>query len=218
MSLGFTDNSTLVQVVAWYSQAASHYLNHCWPRSMLSYGITRPQCVKQISVTCRSWIINWISEIYFTHIYIYIHTLHHDMEYNTYTVVMYIHYSDVIMIMLVSQITSLVIVYSTVYSGTDQRKHQSSASLAFVRGIHQWLVNSSHKGPVTLKMFPFDDAIMNVYTTWLCSHWILCTGAKLMKIVEWKLPSMTPFQFCRLLGQKTHSHPKLVISILQASL
>ena len=44
--------------------------------------------------------------------------------------------------------------------GGDQRKHQSSASLAFVRGIHRWPVNSPHKGPVTRKMFPFDDVIM----------------------------------------------------------
>ena len=61
-----------------------------------------------------------------------------------------------------SQITSLVIVYSIVYSGSDQRKHQSSASLAFVRGIHRRPVNSPHKWPVTRKMFPFDDVIMNV--------------------------------------------------------
>ena len=59
-----------------------------------------------------------------------------------------------------SKITSLPIVCSTAYSGADQRKHQSSASLAFVRGIHRWPVNSPHKGPVTLKMFPFDDVIM----------------------------------------------------------
>ena len=44
--------------------------------------------------------------------------------------------------------------------GADQRKHQSSASLAFVWGIHRWPVNSSHKGPVTRKMVPFDDVIM----------------------------------------------------------
>ena len=44
--------------------------------------------------------------------------------------------------------------------GTDQRKHQSSASLAFVRGIHRRPVNSPHKWPVTRKMFPFDDVIM----------------------------------------------------------
>ena len=46
-------------------------------------------------------------------------------------------------------------------SGTDQRKHQSSASLAFVREIHRRPVNSLHKWPVTRKMFPFDDVIMD---------------------------------------------------------
>ena len=59
-----------------------------------------------------------------------------------------------------SQITSLAIVYSTVYSDADQRKHQSFTLLAFVRGIHRWPVNSPHKWPVTRKMFPFDDVIM----------------------------------------------------------
>ena len=63
---------------------------------------------------------------------------------------------------MASQITSLTIVYSTVHSGADHRKHQSSASLAFVQGIHRWPVNSLHKGPVTRKMFPFDDVIMQV--------------------------------------------------------
>ena len=63
------------------------------------------------------------------------------------------HYSDVIMGTMASQITSLTIVYSTVYSGTDQRKHQSSVSLVFVRRIHRWPVNSPHKGPVTREMF-----------------------------------------------------------------
>ena len=46
------------------------------------------------------------------------------------------------------------------YTGTDQRKHQNYAPLAFARGIHRWPVNSPHKGPVTRKMFPFDDVIM----------------------------------------------------------
>ena len=41
------------------------------------------------------------------------------------------HYDDVIMGSIASQITSLTIIYSTVYSGPDQRKHQSPASLAF---------------------------------------------------------------------------------------
>ena len=61
---------------------------------------------------------------------------------------------------MASQITSPGIVCSTVYSGADQRKHQSSASLAFVRGIHRGSGNSPHKWPVTRKMFPFDDVII----------------------------------------------------------
>ena len=52
------------------------------------------------------------------------------------------------------------IVYSTVCSGADQTKHQSSASLAFMRGIHRWPVNFPHKWQVTQKMLPFDDVIM----------------------------------------------------------
>ena len=63
---------------------------------------------------------------------------------------------------IASQITSLAVVYSTVYSDADQRKHQSSASLAFVWGIHRGPVNSPHKWPVTRKMYPFDDVIMHV--------------------------------------------------------
>ena len=68
--------------------------------------------------------------------------------------------NDVTVGAITSQITSLTIVYSTVYSGVDQRKHQSSASLAFVRGIQRGPVNSSHKWPVTRKMFSCDDVIM----------------------------------------------------------
>ena len=71
-------------------------------------------------------------------------------------------YCYVIMGAMASQITILTIVYSTVYSIADQRKHQSSASLAFVRGIHRWPVNFPHKGTVTRKMIPFDDVIMQI--------------------------------------------------------
>ena len=67
------------------------------------------------------------------------------------------HYTDVTMTMMASQITSLTVVYSTVYSDADHRKHQSSVSLAFVWGNSPGPVNSPHKGPVTRKMFPFDD-------------------------------------------------------------
>ena len=64
---------------------------------------------------------------------------------------------------MVSQITSPTTVCSSVYSGADQRKRQSSVSLAFVRRIHRWPVNSPHKGPVTQDMLPFDDVIMRVH-------------------------------------------------------
>ena len=65
------------------------------------------------------------------------------------------------MSVMASQITGVPIVCSTVCSGAHQRKYQSSASLAFVRGIHRWPVNFPCKGPVTRKMFPFDDVIMS---------------------------------------------------------
>ena len=81
-----------------------------------------------------------------------------------------IHHSDAIMNAMASQITSLMIVYSTVYSDADQRKHQSSMSLAFVRGIHRWQVNYPHKGPVTQKMFPFDEVIM--FVIWIMYVWV----------------------------------------------
>ena len=72
------------------------------------------------------------------------------------------HYIGVIMSAMVSQITCVLIVCSTGYSGADQREHQSSASpRAFVGGIHRWPVDSPHKGPVTRKMFPFDDVIIH---------------------------------------------------------
>ena len=74
-----------------------------------------------------------------------------------------LHYSDLIMSTMASQITGVSIVYSTVCSGTDKRKRQKSASLAFVRGIHRWPVNSPHKGPVTRKTFHFDDVIMQTF-------------------------------------------------------
>ena len=78
------------------------------------------------------------------------------------------HYNDAMMSGMASQVTSLTTVCSTVYTGTDQRKHKSSAPLAFVRGIHRYPVNSPHKGPVTRKMFPFDDVIISL-------NW--CNGA-----------------------------------------
>ena len=65
---------------------------------------------------------------------------------------------------MASQITGVSIVSSAACSGADQRKHQSSMALAFLRGIDRWSVNFPKKGPVTRKMFPFDDFIMLLCT------------------------------------------------------
>ena len=105
------DKSTLVPVMAWCRQAASHYLSQCWPRYVSSYGVTRPQWVKGIvchslrdicstSIKYRSWIVWNDAGLY--------------------------HYNDVIMSGMASQITSLAIVYSTVKSGTDHHLMTSS--------------------------------------------------------------------------------------------
>ena len=66
-----------------------------------------------------------------------------------------------------SQIIRFTTVYSSVYSGADQRNHQSSASLAFLWGIHRWPVNSPHKWPVTRKNFSVDDVVLNYH----CLRW-----------------------------------------------
>ena len=93
------------------------------------------------------------------------------------------YYSDVIIGTMGSQITSLTIVYSTVYSGADQTKHQSSASQAFARGILRWHVNSPHKGPVTRKMFPFGDVIMIIrIQTFVLTHWARVTHICVSKL------------------------------------
>ena len=76
------------------------------------------------------------------------------------------HYCDAIIAAVASQITSLTIVYSTVYSDADQRKHQSSASLAFVRGIHRGPVNSFPAQMASnAEKYPFDDVIMHILLT-----------------------------------------------------
>ena len=72
---------------------------------------------------------------------------------------------------MASQTTGVSTVCSAVCSNTDQRKYQSSASLAFVRGIHRWPVNSPHKGPVSLKVFLFDDVIMYPRIKFFPARW-----------------------------------------------
>ena len=116
------------------------------------------QC-RKIIIIISPWIINLYSKldkIALTRLYLYV-----DASFRR------LHYNDIMMTTMAPEITSLTVVYSIVYSDADQRKHQSSASLAFVRGIHRGPVNSPHKWPVTRKVFPFGDVIMNsVFVRW----------------------------------------------------
>ena len=90
----------------------------------------------------------------------YVSTYHHHC---TCLSLLITHYNDVIMSTMASQIASPHDCLLNIYSGADERKHQSSASLAFVRGIHRWPVNSPHKVPVTREVFPFDGVIMYIW-------------------------------------------------------
>ena len=98
------------------------------------------------------------------------------------------YYNGVIMREMASETTSLTIVYSTVCSSAGQRKNQSSAWLAFVSGIHRWPVNSPHKGPVTRKMFPFDDVIMIKACIFNIMLMVICYKLPLM--TWWKIPPL----------------------------
>ena len=96
-----------------------------------------------------------------------------------------IHYNDVIISASANQQPHDCLPF---IQGADQRKHQSSASLAFVKGIHRSPVNCPHKGPVTRKMFPFDDVIMCLpFSRKGCKKY--CQIALLMMIscLLWKL-------------------------------
>ena len=121
--------------------------------------------------------------------------------------VMLNHYSDVIMGVMASQMTSLTIVDSTVYSGTYQGNHQRSASLAFVWVIHRL----PHKRSVTRKMLPFDDVIM-----W---WWLELVATVLVMVVPKGLihkPKTTLFQVMawRLFSAKPLTEPILCIGTI----
>ena len=105
-----------------------------------------------------------------------------------------VHYNDVIMGAMASQISSLMVVYSIVYSDADQRKHQSSASLAFVRGIHRGPVNSPHKWPVTRKMLPLDDVIMGWRDIfWVVQIILISMSSRLTKLGQVVCGLLIPF-------------------------
>ena len=80
------------------------------------------------------------------------------------------HYIDVRMSAVTSKITSLTIVYS-IYSGADERKHQTAASLALVMGIHRWPMDSPHKGPVKRKKFLLMTSSLWGWWCWWMMRW-----------------------------------------------
>ena len=94
-----------------------------------------------------------------------------------------IHYSDIIMNVMASQITSVSMVCSNICSGADKKKHHSSTSLAFVRGIHRWPVNSPHKGQFCGKCFHL------IMSSWYASvKWYPWTGLPLIHLTACLVP------------------------------
>ena len=71
---------------------------------------------------------------------------------------------------MASQITLLMIVYSTVYSGTDQRKHQSSPSQAFVREIHRWLASKGEKVSIWWRLYTMCQGLPTIVHSCICNH------------------------------------------------
>ena len=144
-----------------------HYLNQWWPSLLTHMSITRPQWVIGLMLP-----LQLPSRLFFKPI-CKISPLHGKIANRQQRVSRRLpltaqHYNDVIMNVMSSLITSLTIVYSIVYSGADQRKHQSSASLAFVRGIHRWPVNSPHKGPENVSIWWRRHDFFIIY---LCQIW-----------------------------------------------
>ena len=168
--------STVIQFVVFLSQRAHTLFNDPFgypvTRQLSQFRVwqkCRPLRSKLLFILCRKWwmIFNYlglwnpgtIDEMWDTHaILSKLNTLSLFYKPMIYRI---IHYSDVIMSTMATQITSVSTVYSSVCSGADQWKYQSFVSLAFVSGIHRWPVDSPHKGSVTRRMFPFDDVILH---------------------------------------------------------
>ena len=100
-----------------------------------------------------------------------------------------------------SQITSLTIAYSSVYSRRRWKKTSKLRITGLVRGIDRWPVNSPHKGPVTRKVFPFEDVIMlwelEVWSMFYLSH---CTVVFDRASLYWTTLERHPTIFIKLLN------------------
>ena len=128
--------SILGKVMGWCHHVPSHYLNWCWPNFHIATHKKLWYYAKSIfylSIILWSVTINFRLSI--------IETIYWIAWFNILVITVHFHYNDIIMSAMASQITSFRIIYSTLYSGADQRKHQSSASLAFGRGSHhdRWI-------------------------------------------------------------------------------
>ena len=110
---------------------------------------------------------------------------------------------------MVFQIIGVSIVCATVCSGADQ----SSASLAFVRGIHRWPVNSPYKGPVTRKMFTFDGGIMVLNTK--AAPRELSHRERMLKYAEWQFAVQW---ICRQVNFSIVTMPTIILTTLDTIL
>ena len=91
------------------------------------------------------------------------------------------------------------IVYSILRSGADQRKHQSSTSLAFVQGIHRWPVNSPHKWLVTRKVFSNWWRLHGKRIAALTSHLDECTPRCFNEQIKW-YPEKIIWKYMKTIG------------------
>ena len=156
-------NRATTEVWEWISNFIPHFNYPCWDQSqfMLVKGAPRlHDCFHKTSLRIRSEIfmfLLYLYDIFYWNLDSSSTERHAAYQHNTniQVPVSRLSFHDTVTLQWrhnerdgVSQITGVSIVYSTVCSGADQRKHQSFASLAFVRGLHRWSVNSPHKGPV----------------------------------------------------------------------
>ena len=106
------------------------------------------------------------------------------------------HWSDVTMSAMVSQITGIWTVCSVVCSLTLKSKKTSKLGvIGFVRGNHQWPVDFPHKGPITRKMFPFDESSWITLSKWL--PYLPRANKSTFPVPS--LPWWTPFLSCHIL-------------------
>ena len=176
---------------------------HCTSEPRESYTLCRIEALNAYRPSCFSMLAVWVN---------------HNMVWHILLIVkchIWFHNCDLIMGAKASQITSLTIVHSTVHSSADRRKHRSSASPAFVRGIHRWPMNSTHKWPVTRKMFPFDDVIMvNLFLIYISvkKTWLLCRFEFYSYNCFWNSGFLSWFIFNPILKGE---HPILSMSLWQ---